>query len=165
MNSIIRHETHTFQVRIQHDSDAGLPWENSDGHGPVSEWTSRAKRPGEWVLCADHGKSRFYDAQEAQRIALNDQWGIRDADKMAGMTRGQIAAAAVKDDFDCLADFCADLWSYVGCVVTLLDDDGESMDESESLWGIESNADEYLEQVAHELANEILSRLESTLAA
>jgi hypothetical protein len=61
-----------FRFRTEWDSDTGAPWEAHDGHGPVSEWTSRDKRPGERVLCADRGSHRFYDFAGAVRIAKAD---------------------------------------------------------------------------------------------
>jgi hypothetical protein len=42
----------------------------------VSDWERRDKRPGEWVLNTDHGSKRFYDAQEANKIAKRDGWGL-----------------------------------------------------------------------------------------
>lgn len=66
----------TLRVSIEHDDGMGAPWKEHDGHGEVSEWTRRDKRPGEWVLCTDRGSSRFYDAQESQRIAIRDRWGM-----------------------------------------------------------------------------------------
>ena len=38
----------TYVIIHEDDTDAGPPWEReSEGHGPVSDWTSRDKRPGE----------------------------------------------------------------------------------------------------------------------
>ncbi len=53
---------------------------------------------------------------------------------------------AVEADYQRLRRYLAGDWEYVGVVVT--DADGNT----ESLGGIESDADEYLETVAHELA-------------
>ncbi len=66
----------TFALVIAYDDDADPPWEREDGHGPVSDWTRRDKRPGEWTLAEDRGGfRRFYDAAGAQRIALREHWG------------------------------------------------------------------------------------------
>lgn len=65
----------TIRATIEHDSDTGAPWSEHDGHGPVSEWTTRAKRPGELVLCTSRGRKRYYDFAEACRIARRDGWG------------------------------------------------------------------------------------------
>jgi len=65
-----------YVATVHHDSDMGPPWEEHDGHGPVSDWTGRDKRPGELVLCTDRGSRRYYDFAEACRIARRDIWGI-----------------------------------------------------------------------------------------
>lgn len=61
----------TATVQIEHDSDTGAPWNESDGHGSVSDWTARDKHPGELKLC----DGRFYDYAAACRTALADKWG------------------------------------------------------------------------------------------
>lgn len=72
------------------------------------------------------------------------------------------AAAAAEADFKRLDDWCNDRWHYVGCVVTLLDDDGDDTDHSASLWGIESDDGDYLAETARELAAEIVDSLPNT---
>jgi hypothetical protein len=72
------HEGLTFKVTFPYDIDCEPPWERSDGHGVVSEWTRRDKHPGEIELCSDRGSKRFYDVQESTRIAKRDGWGLRD---------------------------------------------------------------------------------------
>jgi hypothetical protein len=57
---------------------------------------------------------------------------------------------AVLADFNRLQAWLAGDWCYVGVIVT--PDDGEG--EPASLWGIESDCDDYLQDVAHELADE-----------
>lgn len=76
-------EGRVYRVRINvpYDEDMGAPWEEHDGHGPVSDWTTRDKRPGEWVLASERGSKRYYDAQEANRIAEQDGWGLTEAHK------------------------------------------------------------------------------------
>lgn len=144
-----------FRVEVVRDEDMGPPWQEHDGHGVVSEWTRRAKRPGELVLCEDHGSRRFYDVQESTTIAKRDGW---DAPPYGG-TPGQKAARAVRRDFEHLRGWCNDEWQWVGVVVTELctcpkghEHDGETR----SLWGIESGDETYLRQVADELADEML---------
>lgn len=72
-----------FAFRLVPDEDMPPPWENEDGHGPVSEWERRDKMPGEMVLSGDgRGRlgtdcaRRFYDFAEACRIARRDGWGF-----------------------------------------------------------------------------------------
>lgn len=183
-----------FTVSIESDSDQGTPWENEDGHGPVSEWTSRYKEPGELTLCKDRGKARFYDFAAACKQARKEGWGFLPgkmivdrfahhgkrkfrafvrfghADQVgygpdrnaavsnlyakhrATMTARQYAAGAAMADYDRLRAWCAGDWQYVGVIVTC-----SATGESESLWGIESDSDDYLEEVAKELAEQIIS--------
>lgn len=168
----ITHAGLTFRVSIPHDEDHGAPWDECDGHGPVSDWRSDSysrypeKAPGERVLASDRGSYRYYDVAEATRIAKRDGWGLGDADmaKLAARlgrapTRGEIAAAAVEWDFDFLRRWCDDQWHYVGVVVTLLDSAGDETDESESLWGIESESTECIAEVAQELVEELADRI------
>ncbi len=163
-NSTFEHEGVKFRVTFPADEDSGAPWENEDGHGPVSEWkrhpfghgTKPPKAPGERILVWESGSYRTYDFQEALKIARRDGW---DAPPYGTGTKRQQALRAVEADFKRLEDWCNDRWQYVGVVVELLDADGDAMGETESLWGIESDCSEYLEETAHELAGEILARL------
>lgn len=156
------HNGHRFKVTFPYDDDAGMPWKNQDLIGSVSDWTRSAKQPGEMVLCSDRGKSRKYDFQAAMQAYRRV---LRDYPDDSGLTVGQRAYAAVIAEFEYLRRWCNDQWHYVGCAVELLDDDGDSMGETESLWGIESDSGNYLEEVAHELAAEIIARLAGQLAA
>jgi hypothetical protein len=146
----------TFQVEHVPDDTHGAPWEECDGHGIVSEWTTRDKKPGERVLCSDRGSKRYYDFEETVKLALKDAWGVKDAQ---GKTKRQIAAEAVERDFEFLRGWCNDEWYYVGVIVTLLDIEGEATRERESLWGVESCSTDYLDEVAKELAEEISGRI------
>jgi hypothetical protein len=64
-----------FVAKLHRDDDSQAPWEESEGHGPVSDWTRRAKRPGEVIVSMDGGSYRYYDLQEACRLARQDGWG------------------------------------------------------------------------------------------
>lgn len=66
----------TYAAKIVPDEDHGAPWEEEYGHGPVSEWTTRDKLPGELVLNEDRRAKRFYDFQEACKIARAEGWGF-----------------------------------------------------------------------------------------
>lgn len=187
---------YTLTVRTEYDSDYGTPWDNDCGHGPVSDWTTRDKRPGELVLSSERGSARFYDYAEACRIARRDGWGFlpaplqtwQDGDywlatcngvngglplrgdtvnaavtalyasHRATMTPRQYAAAAAMSDYERLRQWCNDQWHYVGIIVTVTDQNGQEL-ARESLWGIESDCDEYLLQVAEELALQALESL------
>lgn len=147
----------TFSVKFEADSDMGAPWKNEDGHGDVSDWTTRDKLPGELVLCTDRGSKRYYDFAGACKTALRDGWDAKPYNDGTESKREQAAKAALSD-FEYLRQFCNDQWSYVGVIVTLLDDDGEETDMSESLWGVEDRND-YHHEVAKELAAELGEQL------
>lgn len=170
----------TFRFNTEHDTDAEAPWDREDGHGPVSDQryhpfgmgSNPPKAPGERILYWDRGYFRAYDWAEAMKIAKRDGWGLG-ADDIAKLahrlgrvpTNGDIAAEAVHRDFERLRRWCGDQWRYVGVIVTLMveDDDGELVDYDgplrakfmDSLWGVEDDEAEYLEETAHELADGI----------
>lgn len=154
----IEHKGRTFTVEFPYDDSGRVPWEDCDGHGIVSEWTNRDKSPGERVLHSDRSSRRYYDVQETMKIALRDGWNAAPYD-VPGETKRQRAARAVDADFEYLRRWCNDQWSYVGVVVK-----HSETGERESVWGIESDAYEYLNETAHELADEISSRLDDAMA-
>lgn len=152
----------TFRVDVEPDHDMRAPWEERDGHGPVRKirddcYRGRpVKRPGERVLTFERSHGYAYDMQGAMRIALADRWGVANPE---GMTRRQIAAAAVENDYQRLRAWCNDEWHWCGVVVTLLDVDGRSTRTTQSLWGFESDSPEYHDETAHDLASEIATDL------
>lgn len=141
----------TFRLTTEHDTDHGAPWEHSDGHGPVSDWTARDKRPGELVLNKDGRERRYYDFAEACRIARRDGW---DAPPYGTGTTRQRAARAARADFEYLRRWCANDWAYVGVIVELLDDDGEPV-ASDSVWGVEDFDEGYIGEIAQSMAEEL----------
>jgi len=171
---------HTFKAFIEPDYyHPGAPWDVEDCHGPVSGWEVRnryregsGKRPGEWELCRDGNSVRYYDAQEAMKIAKRDGWWLSEEDiaKLAlklnrTPTSGQIRAEAVRRDFEYLRGWCGGLWEYVGVVVAHVpqgvdEDDVTAADALCSVWGIPSNDGELICVVAHDLAREITRGLE-----
>jgi hypothetical protein len=172
----------TFRARIEADCGMGEPWKEHDGHGVVSDWTTRDKRPGEIVLASERRSRRYYNVQETMKLARRDGWGLGDDDKAsllerlrrtrvaqpgAGgryilqelpgpwkpLTRAEITVEAVRRDFEQLRRWCDDQWHWVGLVVELLDADGDAVDGvSDSLWGMESDADDCLRETAREMA-------------
>lgn len=149
----------TFSVSIEPDYDMRAPWIEHDGHGPVRKTHDVAcKRPGERLLkTTRQGGAYLYDVQQAMRIAKADNWGIRgDA---SGMTRGQVKAAAVEADYQRLRAWLNDDWHWCGVIVTLLDVDGDETSVSASMWCIESDSGECLEEVARELADELVHNI------
>lgn len=167
------HKGRTYRVAFPHDEGHEAPWEECEGHGIVSDQkrhpfghgTKPSKAPDEKILYWERGVYRTYDVAETLKIAKRDGWGLNpdDESKLAQSlgrepTRKEIIAAAVDADFEFLRAWCCDEWHYVGVVVT------HESGDTESLWGIESNADSYLDEVAHELADEIASRLDTAMA-
>jgi hypothetical protein len=161
----------------------GAPWEEHDGHGVVSDWTRRDKRSGEIVLCTDRGSKRYYDFAESMRIARRDGWGLcadgqatlvkslvtRGRDAAKPLTQGEIAAEAVRRDFEYLRRWCADQWRWVDLVVELLDADGEPVAgrgdaANDSLWGMESDQDSYLQETAQDMALGLARGLQKEVA-
>ena len=144
----------TFIVRIEDDTATGEPWKEHDGHGVISEWTRRDMAPGERALVSDRGSHRYYDIKATLVIALRDGW---DAAPIGQGTPEERAARAVEADFQRMRAWCNGEWSWVGVVVHLECPEcgAEHSGKFASLWGIESDAGEYLDEVARELAGEI----------
>lgn len=159
-----------FIVSFENDEDHGAPWDNEDGHGPVSEWTSRDKKPGERVLSSDRSSKRFYDFAEATRIAKRERWGAGQEWLDAFFTKhgraptpGEETAQAVERDFEHLRGWANDEWHYVGVCVRHVSQDADER-YSYALWGIESDAEEYLTETTYELADECGRAIESEIA-
>lgn len=153
------HRGHTFRLTTEHDDCIGEPWKEFDGHGVVSDWTTRDKAPGERVLVTDRNHRRYYDVTATQKIAKRDGWGTADG-RRDGETAAQYRARAIDADFRFLQGWCLGEWEYVSVGVILLDEDGEETGEREYLGGVESSSYDYIEQVGRELADEIIARVE-----
>jgi hypothetical protein len=154
MNDTIECNGRTFRVEIEHDDSGQLPWENDCiFDGVVSDWESRGKRPYEKILNQDRRLKRFFNVKRFIEVA-----------KSHGCS-GKEAHEQLERSFEYLRSWCNDQWSYVGVIVTLLDDDGApNEDYVQSLWGIESDAYDYLNQVAQELAQECFRDYETHTA-
>lgn len=162
----------SFRTALKDDDSGIIPWEEFCGHGPVRHVRAYRrdaveKNAGERILsCSNAGGTYLYDWAAALALAEKDGWGLSPADaatlaKVLGRepTAAEIRTAAVGRDFELLRGFVTGDWSYVGVVVTLLDIEGAPTDETASLWGIESNAGDYLDVVAKDLAAEIDARI------
>lgn len=150
-----------YAARLEYDQHHGAPWEECTGHGPVTDWESRDKRPGDLILSEDNrGRAkRFYDFQEACAIARRDGWSAAPY-VIPGESKRAQAARAARADFERLRAWCNDDWYFVGVIVAPVCPCCDEIDESEaaSLWGIESDAGAYLSEVALELTAEIPAR-------
>lgn len=167
-NEIFQIGDFNYLFTIERDDDAQEPWKRNDGHGVVSEWTTREKAPHERVLAADKSRKLYYDWNASIERAVTDCWGIGEQEKAdfkaangRDMTKREIYARAVQLDFERLAAWCRDDWFYIGIVVTMvkLDEDAPKgwfrTKHQASLWGIESDAGKYLLEVVKELAGEL----------
>lgn len=152
---VIGDTTFTFRVTVEQDTDSGAPWENEDGHGPVSEWVTRDKRPGELVLNTDRNSKRFYDFAEACRQALAGGWDAKPYNTGAE-TKRQQAAKAARANFEHLRGWIVGDWTYNGVTVTVLDEDGEDTDVTSSLWGVDDCDPNYPQEVAADLIAELV---------
>ena len=116
--STIERDGFTLTATLHADDCADAPWDQADGHGPVSDWRGYGynqyptKAPGERVLIRDGRRARFYDFAEAVKLARRDGWGTAGD---AGLTPGAKAARAAEADFKFLQSWCNDdQWFYVG---------------------------------------------------
>ena len=148
------HNGRAYAAKLEHDDCHGAPWGEEDGHGEVSDWTRRDKAPGEMVLSEDRGSKRFYDYAGACAKALVEGW---DAPPYKTGTRREQAARAALADYNCLRRWCDGQWSYVGVIVAPVCDCCDEIQEraAVSLWGIESDAGDYLAEVARDLAEDL----------
>lgn len=138
---------YSVRVNVEYDDCNDPPWENSDGHGIVTDWERRDKRPGERVLVSDHGSKRYYDFAESVKKARRDGW---DAPPYKTGTKGEQAVRAVEADFKFLRSWCNDDWQYlvIGVEVSRK---GEKL-ELDYCGGIESLGD-YWQEYAADRAN------------
>ena len=135
-----------YRITIHPDYDIRAPWEEYDGYGIVSEWTTRDKRAGELILAIDGRSYRFYDFAGTMRKAYAEGWGVS-VEVRAAMTAklgrvpttGEITEASVMRDYEYLRGWCNDAWHWVYVKVTdiangkyemlggLSSDDGEAV--------------------------------------
>jgi hypothetical protein len=139
----------TFDVQHDYDQSAGLPWDNSDMHGPVSDWTREEPGPGDRVLVEEGYHRRLYRFDEAMEIAKRDGWRAGDA----SLTDEERTFLAVVQDYEFLRDFCEDRWSYICISVTL-----QGTKLSRHIGSVESNSGEaYLAELERELMEEVIA--------
>ena len=151
------HAGRQYKAEIHADESMGPPWEEHDGHGIVSDWTTRDKAPGELVLATDGRSRRFYDFSGSCARARAEGWDSAPYNTGQESKAAQ-AAKAARADYEYLRAWCADEWSWCGVVVVPLCDCCGAADESrsESLWGIDSSdGGAYLQEVARELAEQV----------
>lgn len=159
-----------FRFRLDVSPDYGIdpPWEHEDGHGPVRRVREKSdKRPGERVLLADRYGFLLYDWQEAMAAARRDGWGLTSEGraKLAARlgrepTAGEVCEESVARDFEYLRRWCNDDWWWICLRVTLLDVEGEPVDDyTEYLGGVESDAEDYAKECARDVAAQIVHEI------
>jgi len=109
---------------------------------------------GRTLLCAD---SDWHDCPNASYAQCYE--------RLRAMTSPrQYAAMAARDDYERLRAWCNDEWSYVGVIVTVSHAVTGIELGSASLWGIESDAGDYLEEIVRDLEPEAIEDARNTLA-
>jgi hypothetical protein len=156
----------TCTATVYRDDDHEPPWERDEGHGPVSDWTTRTKRPGERILSENRDSHRYYDFAEAVKTARADGW---DTKPYKTGTKGERATRAAEHDFAVLKAWCDDEWWYCGIAVTVECEGVELTDTYDhALWSIECNypnsKNKYLAEVANELLDDAIDAAKAKLA-
>ena len=159
-----------IRARIEIDTDVQSPWEDEDGHGPVSEWVARKKRPYERLLIKDGNSARYYDYADAIRIAKKENW---DAPPYGEGTKAEQARRAVDRDFEVTKAWFNNEWHWCSVILSisknglLLSNHAASMggvamnhpsDDGESGADVTAVANELLDdavQVGHEIIQKI----------
>jgi hypothetical protein len=162
-----QHDGKTFCARTVPDQCMGAPWDEDEGHGPVSGWIKAgynghvSKRPGQRILCSDGRAARLYDYEAACATARRDGWSANVADYEA-WEGGEIstrlrAARAVDADMARLQKWCDGTWGWMTLeVAPVCACCGEAdWDASVALGGMESDCDEHIAATCAELAGEI----------
>lgn len=166
------HEGKRFRAFIERDEDAGTPWGRECGHVDVGDWERRNKRPSEVIINEDRGSHRFVCIREAMVKATREGWGLSDehmqalTEKLARPpTKREVIGEAVRLDIERMRAWCADEWEYVGVCVCLLDSEGSPIGNkyAAALWGIESDFDEYIKEVARDLTADAMAEAQATL--
>lgn len=161
---------HEFRADIREDSSLGSPWKICDGNIDVTRVShGYAKRASECFLYVGGRReySYIYHVGKAQAKARAESWGCTDRTRVAFVAKHrrepgprEMAVLAVRDNAEYLAGWCAGIWQYVGIEVSMLDAEGEAVPgRGGSLWGVESLGDYARDEIAPELAREILAEL------
>lgn len=153
------HKGIAFQVSTHHDDDHGPPWEDDDGRGIVTDWLYYPDDPNLRKLGREQrdGTARYFDIAATRAKAAADGWGLNDEERAQlppDATADQILDAVVEGEFRFLDGWCSDDWEYIGVVVT-----EPITGASAALWGIESCAGAYLQEVAREQADAVIAEL------
>jgi hypothetical protein len=154
--SVLVYEGLTVQVQFMDDDDSTPPWKRGDGYGIISDYTDRAKRPGERVLVEEErgSRKRYYDWAGSIQRAKDEGW---DAPPYRTGTKGQQAVRAVESDFAYLQGWCKDEWRFVTIRV-------ECEGEEDDCGGYETYKDYHVE-AAWEMIEAIVEKVKEKQAA
>jgi hypothetical protein len=160
----IVHKGRDLAVLFHYDSDHGAPWADDCWYNKLvrtakgrnySRHGSYPKQPGERALGKEG--NHFFDWQSAiingkkeGNVGGIDTFMKLTAELRRVPTRKQCVEAQVQWMFDHCNDWCNDEWHYIG--IEVIDEETE---ERESLWGIESCCEDYIEEVIEELAEQV----------
>lgn len=158
-----------FVRTLDHDYDAGVPWENADGHGVITGWLRDDlvvggkpiyEQPERFrLLNNDRDTARYYDWTQSLERAEREQWGLgpEELQKLTAElgkppSPSQITSRAVRLDYEFIRGWCRDEWWYVWIQVTL-----KGTQVSASVGGVESCNTKYIEgEVSTELAEQCI---------
>ena len=153
----INHRGRLIRVERCYDTISGPPWQERDGHGIVSGWVTRDKRPGELILSNDGKAHRYYDWEGTMARARKEGWGCGIDDFMRLTcklrrcpTRKQVIEDAVRRDFNYLHGWCNDEWHWMGILV-----EDEETGVTCSMYSICSTDEAYIKEVTDDLCEEI----------
>lgn len=144
------HEGRDYIAEIHADDSSDTPWQRGDAYAEPETVRGRnyagyvAKSPGEIVLYKGdrNGYSYLYNVAKAVRQLRKD--GVS----------GEDAVKYVNAEVERFRSWLNNDWHYIGIVVRLAGSCSKC-GASESLWGIESDCEEYIKEVARELAAEL----------
>lgn len=99
-NDTFEHGGRTFRFKTECDHDHGRPWDEDEGCGVVTNWTTRMRCSGELLLASECRLFRYYDVwamlKKAEK-AEKDGWG---GDMTPANIRAAIAMLTELAEFD-----------------------------------------------------------------
>ena len=150
----------SVELTIGQDDSMEAPWKESDGNGVISEPTTRRKQAGEKILYWDRGISTYYNIAETIKKATEEGWGLSE-EESKGLTKKQIIAKSVDNNFERMKAWCDNKWHYVIFTVKVRFE-GTKMG-SMSSGGLESDHIEHNEDVVQECFETAMNEAKAAL--
>ena len=142
------HDGREYVAEI-HADDSGTPWDNCTPYATPQQssrdYSGNVKKAAGEIVLHTGGRNEYsyvYPFAEAVRQLRKE--GVS----------GQDAVKNVNAEVERFRSWLNDEWHYVGVVVRLAGSCSKC-GKSESLWGIESDCEDYIREVANELAQEL----------